>query len=220
MEVGGHPPSTAAAAAADDSDDSLGSDDESPTTGKTTEEIQLEKAKKRLAFAQADMVGNEDLLMKIAVEESSKVFLTGQLPTINWDTTQTVDLSGKGLGGGFRNCFPALAFLKNLTELNLRFNNIVDVSPLALLGDDDPPTKLTKLHLDDNRITDVGPLAGLKELTCLNLGGNQIADVGPLAGLIKLKVLNLRLNNIEDVSPLAPLEVLTELDLSLNPIQD
>jgi len=45
--------------------------------------------------------------------------------------------------------------ISNLTYLDLRYNKITDISPLANLSN------LIRLYLDSNRITDISPLANL-----------------------------------------------------------
>ena len=70
-----------------------------------------------------------------------------------------------------------LEHAKNLSLLNLAFNSISDVSPLAGL------TQLRQLDLLENSISDISPLAGLTQLTALGLGVNSVSDVSPLKGL-------------------------------------
>jgi len=107
-----------------------------------------------------------------------------------------------------------LANLTSLTSLSLSDNQISDISPLANL------TSLTELELGANQISDISPLAGLASLTELELGANQISDISPLANLTSLTSLNLWYNQISDISPLANLTSLTELDLGYNQISD
>ena len=74
----------------------------------------------------------------------------------------------------------SIALLTNLTNLQLGFNNISDVNPLARLRN------LTELSLIFNKIQDVSPLARLTNLIGLAIRGNPIQDLTPLAGLTKL----------------------------------
>lgn len=104
--------------------------------------------------------------------------------------------------------------LINLTTLNLDYNYIYDITPLANL------TKLTDLHLGGNRISDITPLTGLTNLKSLNLNANLISDLTPLSGMTNLTTLDLWSNQINDLSPLSELTSLTELDLSVNQIND
>ena len=106
-----------------------------------------------------------------------------------------------------------LGFAANLTELDLRSNEISDVSPLAGLKN------LETLFFAGNEISDISPLAGLKNLKTLMIG-NRIADVSPLAGLKNLERLLLYKNRISDISPLAELKNLKRLNLSSNKISD
>ena len=128
-----------------------------------------------------------------------------------------------------------LEFAANLTELDLRYTEVSDVSPLAGLKNletlffagtevsDVSPlaglTNLTVLYLANNAISDVSPLAGLTNLTRLDLGRNEISDISPLAGLKNLKTLGIG-NRIADVSPLAGLKNLERLRLYKNRISD
>ena len=63
-------------------------------------------------------------------------------------------------------------------------------------------TALKKLDLKDNQIADITPLATLAEVDSLALQDNQIVDVTPLTGLTGLSWLELGNNLIEDVAPL------------------
>ena len=101
-------------------------------------------------------------------------------------------------------------YLTNLRSLNLFYNQISDLSPLAGL------TNLQMLDLDFNQISDLSPLAGLTNLQVLGLEGNQISDLSPLAGLTNLWLLSLNSNQISDLSPLAGLINLQELYLYNN----
>jgi Protein of unknown function (DUF1036) len=110
------------------------------------------------------------------------------------------------------NCKLADEKLRNLTELELVGNKIVDLRPLASLK------RLTILFLKDNQIVDVSPLANLTNLTSLRLGINKIFDVKPLANLTKLKDLSLHNNQIRDIKPLSKLKKMFVLQVSDNPI--
>ena len=102
----------------------------------------------------------------------------------------------------------------NVWKLNLRYNSITDISPLAGLNN------LTWLDLAGNDLTDISPLAGLTNLTWLGVGGNHLTDVSSLAGWTNLRTLRLGANNITDISPLAGLTNLTELHVGGNPFTD
>ena len=84
----------------------------------------------------------------------------------------------------------------NLTGLNVRFNRIIDISPVTNL------TNLVTLRLEGNRIVDVTPLANLTQLTELYLSHNHIADISPLANLVELETLDIRGNLVNDYTPL------------------
>ena len=101
----------------------------------------------------------------------------------------------------------------NLTRLDLRQNQLTDLSPLAGL------TQLESLELRGNNLSDLTPLAGLTNLEELRLGGSGtgldnpgITDLSPLANLTKLQYLALpRQAFISDLSPLAGLTGLRSL---------
>ena len=101
-----------------------------------------------------------------------------------------------------------------LTELDLAFNHIVNVSPLAGL------TSLNRLDVSNNRISDLEPLSNLRSLRNLSLSNNRISDAMPLAGLSSLIELGLSGNGISDLAPLSGMASLGELELSNNAISD
>ena len=101
-----------------------------------------------------------------------------------------------------------------LTELNVRYSDIGDISPLAGL------TSLTILDLRGNNINDVTPLAKLVNLEKLWLSENPITDISPLAGLTALRWLVIMSANVSDVTPLAKLVNLEQLLLAGNSITD
>ena len=109
-----------------------------------------------------------------------------------------------------------LAVLPHLTELNLEVNPLIDadLTPLAGL------TRLTKLNLSEIGISDLTPLAGLVNLQVLDLSGNQVKDLTALTDMIQLKELNLRGNQIHDITPLANLIQIDKFYLDRNMIAD
>ena len=101
-----------------------------------------------------------------------------------------------------------------MTELELGFTTVSDVSPLANL------TQLTWLYLNRTAVSDVSPLAGLTQLTELELYRTAVSDVSPLAGLTQLTELELGFTAVSDVSPLANLTQLTSLLLYNTAVSD
>ena len=91
---------------------------------------------------------------------------------------------------------PVLSGMPNLKRLDLEWNLISDISPIASL------TNLTYLDLSGNDISDISPLLSLPNLTRLGLSKNPISDLSVLGGLTHLTELNLLSNNISDLSPL------------------
>ncbi len=99
-----------------------------------------------------------------------------------------------------------LEYATNLVELELHFNQISGLSPLAGL------TNLQTLVVNNNLVNDISALAGLTNLRYLDVHDNQIGDISALAGLTNLHGLVIRLNPIGDLSPLAGLTGLEDLD--------
>ena len=104
--------------------------------------------------------------------------------------------------------------LNNLTKLSLRNNKIIDISPLKNLNN------LTELYLYKNQIIDISALKNLNNLTKLLLNSNQITDISALKNLKKLNILYLWENQITDISALKNLNKLTKLSLANNKITD
>jgi internalin A len=122
----------------------------------------------------------------------------------------TVDLLLKEVDT--KDCNLANSKLSSLNSLDLYYENIINIEPLASL------TNLTSLDLIGNQISDIKPLARLTNLTYLSLGKNQISDIKPLASLVNLIHLSLHNNQITDIKSLASLTNLNSLRLNDNQI--
>lgn len=116
-----------------------------------------------------------------------------------------------GQANGISN-LKGLEYAANLTELNLRYHRISDVSPLAGLP------HLRSLDLLGNQLRDISPLSGLPELESLDLESNQITDISALAELPSLSSLCLHRNFVHTISPLANLTSLRWVDLRALPL--
>ena len=104
-----------------------------------------------------------------------------------------------------------IQFATNLSKIDLRDNEISDLSPLAGL------INLRELRLDHNfQPSDLSPLAGLINLEVLDFTFN-VSDLSPLAGLINLEYLHFTDTNVSDISPLAGLINLESLGFSRTP---
>jgi len=115
---------------------------------------------------------------------------------------------------GTSDCNEADRILSNLTELNLNWKGITDITPLSAL------TNLTSLSLGGYQITDITPLSALTNLTSLNLSCNHITDITGLSALTNLTSLDLSENEITDITGLSALTNLTHLNLYQNEITD
>ena len=87
-------------------------------------------------------------------------------------------------------------------------------------------TALTELDLRDNQISDITPLTNLTALKVLTLYHNQISDITPLVGLTALTTLFLSSNPIADFAPLRRLKesisgyLYTDITITLYPSWD
>ncbi len=132
-----------------------------------------------------------------------------------------------------------IEYAKNVTELNLHYNKISSVVPLATmtqltwldLGSNpiSNPTglgnlaNLTYLHLGSNNLTDLSALAGVGSLAtdvAMVLTHNQITDLSPLKDVPEWRFLYAYGNDIEDISCLAEFGPMRNLSLSFNRISD
>ena len=169
-----------------------------------------------LALYQSEAQGEDpvdfaDPLLQAAVEEKLQVL--DPTPTDMLDLTGLVSVgthSNQGEGKGISS-LDGLEYATNLDFINMRFNLIDDISPLADL------LNLTDLNLSRNQISDLSPLGDLVNLTDLNMHGNGISDIGPLSYLTALQYLDLHWNDITDLSALEELVALDTLNLFNNP---
>ena len=154
------------------------------------------------------------------------------------ETASQADLAGleslKARNAGIRD-LAGLEDAVSLKELDLGFNPLADLRPLAAL----PALKslnldgagldlralaslagLRRLSLRHNGIAELGALAPLAGLAELDVGDNRIEDLYPLVSLAGLKVLRADRNRIADLWPLASLAGLEALDLRANRARD
>ena len=75
--------------------------------------------------------------------------------------------------------------LRNLTVLNLNYNDITDISPVKHL------TQLEGLFLNSNPVSDISVLASMPWIARLDLSGTRVEDYTPLKGMTGLKTLHL-----------------------------
>ena len=108
-----------------------------------------------------------------------------------------------------------LQFATNLERLDLRDNQIFDLSPLAVL------VLLHKLALSSNaqieQFSDLSPLSGLINLKRLDFDSKNVFDLSPLSRLTKLEYLHFTDTNVSDFSPLAGLINLESLGFNRTP---
>jgi Leucine-rich repeat (LRR) protein len=133
------------------------------------------------------------------------------LPLIELNLSNNFDENGARL----TNIQP-LAGFKDIQKLNLRNNNISDVSILSTLP------SLVEINLRDNNVHDIAALANLNNLESLNLHSNPVkTGINVLGNLSHLKTLNLvNIHVGENISFLEQLDELEELNLRNTSISD
>ncbi len=108
-----------------------------------------------------------------------------------------------------------IQFATNLRRLELRDNQILDLSPLAVL------VLLHELELSGNapieQFSDLSPLAGLINLKRLDFDSKNVSDLSPLSRLTQLEYLHFTDTNVFDFSPLAGLINLESLGFNRTP---
>ena len=167
---------------------------------------------------------------------------TGDLMKSDLESLVELDASSKKISN-----LSGLEYAVNLQELNLTWNDIPDISPLAGLTNLktlylNPNLDYFKIHIDlsplagltnletlwipNYIISDISPLSGLTKLKFLRLdcvhfpyeGHGLINDLTPIAGLVNLEKLQLRGNKISDITPLGKMSSLKDLYLDYNQI--
>ena len=88
-----------------------------------------------------------------------------------------------------------IQFAINLTNLDLRGNQINDISPVASL------TTLGALVLRGSPVSDMSPIRNLTSLDRLEIAGTMVTDLSPIRNLINLRVIYAWNTNISDISP-------------------
>ncbi|MBD2312701.1 leucine-rich repeat domain-containing protein [Desertifilum sp. FACHB-1129] len=136
-----------------------------------------------------------------------------QLPNLSAEARHTVETLL--IQAGTEDCEQATQELSRRNQINLSFNQISNIEPLAALS---KLTRLILLKLSHNQIQDISPIAEIANLQELVLENNQIMDISPLAKLNQLTWLFLRNNQITDMSSLLELSNLIWLDLQENAI--
>jgi Leucine-rich repeat (LRR) protein len=140
----------------------------------------------------------------IGSDESKNTYILNELNEViglNLFDNKISDLSG-------------LSIFSNLTQLYLKNNQILDLSPISSL------MNLIKLDLTENHIDEISNLTTLTELTHLYLRKNHIIDISCVSALKNLKYLILSYNLIVDITTLSSLTSLTSLHLNNNSITD
>ena len=145
--------------------------------------------------------------------------IEAEVPSITIQGTEySTDLTELDLGSLYLTDadIEPLEYMVNLRSLDLRQNQLTDLTPLAGL------TQLESLELRGNDLLDLTPLAGLTNLKTLRLGGSDsgvnnpnLQDLSPLSGLKNLETLVLPGNSqIRDLTPISGLTNLREFSMS------
>ena len=134
----------------------------------------------------------------------------GILTDVDYLKVGHINLHGKNV-----NDISLLAKCKNLTEINLTYNYILeDITPLKGLK------KLRHLALEHNNISDISPLAELTEMEWLGISSNHITDITPLEKLKKLQSLSIGDNKIQDISVVQNFTALESLHIRFTSVKD
>jgi len=113
--------------------------------------------------------------------------------------------------GDIDTTFPTY-YLEDMDEIELSESEIDDLDGVEYC------IHTITLDLSFNRIYDLSPLASLGSLQELNLSNNQIEYIDDISNLQQLKSIDLSNNSIGDILPLLEIETLEYADLSGNRI--
>ena len=113
--------------------------------------------------------------------------------------------------GDIDTTFPTY-YLEDMDEIELSESEIDDLDGVEYC------IHTISLDLSFNRIYDLSPLASLCSLQELNLSNNQIEYIDDISNLQQLKSIDLSNNSIGDILPLLEIETLEYADLSGNKI--
>jgi len=113
--------------------------------------------------------------------------------------------------GDIDTTFPTY-YLEDMDEIELSESEIDDLDGVEYC------IHTISLDLSFNRIYDLSPLASLGSLQELNLSNNQIEYIDDISNLQQLKSIDLSNNSIGDILPLLEIETLEYADLSGNKI--
>jgi internalin A len=108
--------------------------------------------------------------------------------------------------------------LKNLKELRLHHNRIVNISILHEIRTF--PQNLKILALNSNAIRSINGIENLQSLDTIFLEENQIRDISPLLNLPKIKSFFLQKNKIEITPPIHGLKNLYKINLQDNLLRE
>lgn len=103
-------------------------------------------------------------------------------------------------------------YLEDMDEIELSESEIDDLDGVEYC------IHTISLDLSFNRIFDLSPLASLASLQELNLSNNQIEYIDDISNLQQLKSIDLSNNSIGDILPLLEIETLEYADLTGNKI--
>jgi Leucine Rich repeats (2 copies) len=115
--------------------------------------------------------------------------------------------------GDIDTTFPTY-YLEDMDEIELSESEIDDLDGVEYC------IHTVSLDLSFNRIYDLSPLASLGSLQELNLSNNQIEYIDDISNLQQLKSIDLSNNLIGDISPLMEIETLEFADLTGNNVSD
>jgi serine/threonine protein kinase len=134
-------------------------------------------------------------LYQADLDRVDKLFLVGDDTLESWGDVTFRAVFQSELYEGTITTLADIPKLRNLTELAICAQEIIDLTPLKDMH-------LTHLALSTNLIIDPSPLSSIKSLRELYIGHNPITQINVAAELPLLQVLDLSGSNVSDLSVL------------------
>lgn len=107
-----------------------------------------------------------------------------------------------------------LAQLSNISQLNLDYTQVSDLSPLSNLSD------LQSVSCFDTQVSDLSPLSGLLGLQYVSCDNTQVSDLSPLSSLSGLEGTWFNSTQVGDLSPLSYLFRLEKIAFNETQVND
>ena len=156
-------------------------------------------------------VSAETPLYQADLDRVSTLYICGPASCSYWSEVTDYALYRSNSENGTVATLADIPKLRNLTELALCNQSIIDVSPLRDM-------RLTRLALNGNLIIDPSPLSSLTLLRELYIGYNPLTQIDFVKSLPLLQAIDLSSTSISDLTPLS--NDMTRICLNDAPILD